>query len=78
MAKKIIPIFILAALAALCLTGGEAVPADSGAEVAIMVGYTAVENGKAATWQTGVNTLTVQVTNGGKSKTYTVTVTKGE
>lgn len=33
MAKKIVPIFILAALAALCLAGGEAVPADSGAEI---------------------------------------------
>ena len=33
MAKKLVPIFILAALAALCLAGGEAVPADSGAEI---------------------------------------------
>ena len=33
MAKKIVPVFILAALAALCLAGGEAVPADSGAEI---------------------------------------------
>ena len=55
-----------------------ATPADSGAVVAILNGSTPVENGKAATWQTGVNTLTVQVTNGGESKTYTVTVTKGD
>lgn len=33
MVKKIVPIFILALLTALCLPGGEAVPADSGAEI---------------------------------------------
>ena len=33
MAKKFGLVFILAALAALCLAGGEAVPADSGAEI---------------------------------------------
>lgn len=45
--------------------------------VTITNGTTPVENGSAATWQTGVNTLTIKVTNGGVSKTYTVTVTKG-
>ena len=33
MVKKIVPVFILAILAALCLPGREAVPADSGAEI---------------------------------------------
>lgn len=53
-----------------------ATPADNKAEVTILNGDTAVENGKAATWQAGVNTLTVKVTNGSESKIYTVTVTK--
>ena len=33
MVKKIVPIFILALLTALCLPGGEAMPADGGAEI---------------------------------------------
>ena len=33
MVKKIVPIFILALLTALCLPGGEAIPADGGAEI---------------------------------------------
>ncbi|WP_325200152.1 polysaccharide deacetylase family protein [Oscillibacter sp.] len=33
MAKKVVPVLILAALAALCLARDEAVPADSGAEI---------------------------------------------
>ena len=33
MVKKIVPVFILAILAALCLPGREAVPADSDAEI---------------------------------------------
>lgn len=33
MAKKIVPVLILAALAALCLSGGGAVPAEGGAEL---------------------------------------------
>lgn len=35
-------------------------------------------NGAAATWSDGANTLTVKVTNGKSTKTYTVTVTKEE
>ncbi len=49
---------------------------DSKATVAIKNGDTAVENGSAATWSDGENTLTVTVTNGSAIKTYTVTVTK--
>lgn len=53
-----------------------AAAADPDATIEIKVGNTAVENGSAATWATGSNTLTVKVTSGGVSKTYTVTVTK--
>lgn len=35
-----------------------------------------VVNGGKATWKTGTNTVTVKVTDGAQSKTYTVTVTK--
>ena len=49
---------------------------DSAATVAIKNGDNAVENGTAATWSEGENTLTVTVTNGSAIKTYTVTVTK--
>lgn len=49
---------------------------DSKATVVIKNGSTAVENGSAATWSDGENTLTVTVTNGSSVKTYTVTVTK--
>lgn len=49
---------------------------DSGATVEIKNGSTTVTSGSAATWASGENTVTVKVTNGSKSKTYTVTVTK--
>lgn len=39
-------------------------------------GETVLEDPFAAVWQEGTNTLTVIVTNGGSSRTYTVTVTK--
>jgi len=42
----------------------------------ITVGETTVVNGQAATWAEGANTLSVVVTNGSQTKTYTVTVTK--
>lgn len=53
-----------------------AVAADPKATIEIKVGTTAVENGSAATWAAGSNTLTVKVTSGDTTKTYTVTVTK--
>lgn len=53
-----------------------AVPKDADATVEIKVGDTAVENGTAAAWADGANTLTVKVTSGEVTKTYTVTVTK--
>lgn len=51
-------------------------PTDSRATVAITVGANAVANGTAATWASGANTVTIKVTNGKASTTYTVTVTK--
>ena len=53
-----------------------AAAADSGATIVITNGSTAVTNGSAATWAEGENTLTIVVTNGTATKTYTVTVTK--
>lgn len=49
---------------------------DTKATVEIKVGDTDVENGGAATWENGENTVTIKVTNGTAEKTYTVTVTK--
>lgn len=53
-----------------------ATAADSGATITITNGSTTVANGSAATWETGENTLTIVVTNGTATKTYTITVTK--
>ncbi|MDE5993173.1 MAG: phage major capsid protein, partial [Oscillospiraceae bacterium] len=49
---------------------------DENAAVSIEANGTAVTSGSAATWESGENTVEVKVTNGGYSKTYTVTVTK--
>lgn len=54
-----------------------AVATDNDATIAITLGEnTTVTNGEAATWAEGANTLTIVVTNGTATKTYTVTVTK--
>lgn len=53
-----------------------ATPTDENATVEINLGVTPIENATAATWDTGENTLTVKVTNGNSTKTYTVIVTK--
>lgn len=53
-----------------------ATPTDENATVEINLGVTPIENESAATWDTGENTLTIKVTNGTSSTTYTVTVTK--
>lgn len=50
---------------------------DPRATIEIKNGSVLVTNGTAATWSDGENTLTVKVTNGSATKTYTVTVTKG-
>jgi len=51
-----------------------ATPEDEDATVAIKLGGTSVTS--PVTWQSGENVLTVDVTNGTSTKTYTVTVTK--
>ena len=55
-----------------------AVPSDAGAEIEVLVNNSKIDNGSAATWQTGSNTVKVNVTaaDGTAKKTYTVTVTK--
>lgn len=54
-----------------------ATPEDSKSTVAILLNSsTPVDNGSAATWATGTNTLKVTVTNGTEQEVYTVTVTK--
>ena len=54
-----------------------AIAAADGATVAITNGETVVTNGGSASWTTGKNTVTILVTNGTVTKTYTVEVTKG-
>ena len=49
---------------------------DGNATIAITNGSTPVTNGQSATWAEGANTLTIVVTSGALTKTYTVTVTK--
>ena len=53
-----------------------ATPTDENATVEISLGAAPIENGTQVTWAPGENTLTIKVTNGSASKTYTVTVTK--
>lgn len=52
------------------------IPMDGEAEIVIMNGETEVTNGSAATWAEGENTVTVEVSIGGETETYTVVVTK--
>lgn len=55
-----------------------AYPADAGANIEVFVGENEINNGTAAKWVDGENTLTIKVTaaDGSTTKTYTVTVTK--
>lgn len=53
-----------------------ATPEDENATVTILNGETPVENGQAATWDEGANTVTVTVKNGDAQKVYTVAVNK--
>lgn len=53
-----------------------AVASDPRATVVIKNGETEIVSGESATWAEGENTLTVTVTAGELSETYTVTVTK--
>ncbi len=53
-----------------------ATPMDGEAEVSIDVDETPVVNGAAATWAEGANNVTIEVSIGGETETYTVVVTK--
>lgn len=54
-----------------------AVPADADAAIKVAVNGTEINNGSAATWQEGSNTVEITVTAAdGSTKSYTVTVTK--
>lgn len=55
-----------------------ATPSDAGADISITVGGKEVNNGSAAEWAAGANTVKIDVTaaDGKTAKTYTVTVTK--
>jgi hypothetical protein len=53
-----------------------AVAKDSEATIEIKNGETTVANGAAATWADGANTVTIEVTSGVETETYTVIVTK--
>lgn len=56
----------------------KAIPTDVNADVEIAVGETVIDNGTAATWAAGSNTVTITVTaaDGTTDEEYTVTVTK--
>jgi hypothetical protein len=49
---------------------------DPGATVVILNGETEVENGTAASWAEGENTLTITVSGGAPDTVYTVVVTR--
>lgn len=49
---------------------------DGAATIEILNGETPVANGAAATWANGANTVTINVTSGTETETYTVVVTK--
>lgn len=53
-----------------------AVAVDPLATIAITANEEAVTNGEPITWQAGENIVKIIVTNGDKTKTYTITVTK--
>jgi hypothetical protein len=79
--KVLSPVFNKSIFAYTCATTDAtntitAVAKDSEATIVIKNGETVVENGAAATWAEGENTLTVDVTVGGETERYTVIVTK--
>jgi hypothetical protein len=53
-----------------------ATPEDEAATITILNGETPIDNGAAATWTGGANTLTITVKNGTAQKVYSVNVTK--
>lgn len=80
-AKTLVPTFNKSVHVYTCATTDAtntitAVAMNGEATIAILNGETPVTNGTAATWAEGANTLTITVTLGELSETYTVTVTK--
>ncbi len=55
-----------------------AIPSDAGAVIQVLVGDAEIDNGSAASWKSGENTVIIKVTaaDGKSTKTYTVTVAK--
>ena len=52
--------------------------ASEGATATITANGNTVQNGGSVSWNTGANTVVIMVTKGTASRTYTVTVTKGD
>lgn len=57
-----------------------AVPSDAGASIEVKVNGKEIDNGSAASWASGSNTVAIKVTaeDGSTTKIYSVTVTKSE
>lgn len=53
-----------------------ATPENESAIVIIKKDSAEVKNGEACTWSNGKNKLTIEVSNGNASRTYTVNITK--
>ena len=53
-----------------------ATASDANSTIEISKGLATYDNGSRITWDDGENVLTIKVTNGTSSTTYTVTVTK--
>ena len=51
---------------------------DESAGIVISVNGDSITNGSSVTWEDGENTVSIVVTNGGSSRTYTIVVTKEE
>ena len=57
-------------------TNSISVVPTTGSLATVKVNGRKVQNGSAATWRTGENVVSITVTNGEKSRAYSVTVTK--
>lgn len=53
-----------------------AVPENDNANIVIKNNGNEIGNGESCSWSNGTNILTISVSNGSNSKTYTVNVTK--
>lgn len=53
-----------------------ATPTDPASVVTIKINGAEIDNGTAATWEDGENSVDITVANGSETEVYTVTVTK--